>query len=190
MLIRCRIRVRDSTKTRTQPLSPACDHVDECSQARGHRQNDTGGEMNGWDRKFIEMAVLVSSWSKDPSTKVGCVIADSDHAQLSEGFNGFPRGIADNDRLHVREMKYRLIVHAEANAIAAAARNGHSLKGATAYVTFSPCPQCAALLIQAGIVRVVTIAGATPAHWLAECEIAQAMLREAGVLYEEAVRTA
>jgi len=146
------------------------------------------GSMNGWDRKFIEMAVLVSSWSKDPSTKVGCVIADSDHAQLSEGFNGFPRGIADDGRLEVREMKYRLIVHAEANAIAAAARNGHSLKGATAYVTFSPCPQCAALLIQAGIVRVVTIAGATPAHWLAECEIAQAMLREAGVKYEEAER--
>ena len=58
--------------------------------------------MNGWDRKFIEMAVLVSSWSKDPSTKVGCVIADSDHAQLSEGFNGFPRGIADDERLHQR----------------------------------------------------------------------------------------
>jgi dCMP deaminase len=142
--------------------------------------------MNGWDRKFIEMAGLVSSWSKDPSTKVGCVIADADHAQQSEGFNGFPRGIADDQRLAVREMKYRLIVHAEANAIAAAARNGHGLKGAIAYVTFCPCPQCAALLIQAGIVRVVTVKGATPAHWLAECEIAQGMLREAGVVYEEA----
>ena len=60
--------------------------------------------MNGWDRKFIDMAVLVSSWSKDPSTKVGCVIADSDHAQLSEGFNGFPRGIADDERLNQREI--------------------------------------------------------------------------------------
>jgi dCMP deaminase len=146
--------------------------------------------MNGWDRKFIDMAVMVSSWSKDPSTKVGCVIADSDHAQLSEGFNGFPRGIADDDRLNQREVKYRLIVHAEANAIAAAARNGHGLKGATAYVTFCPCPQCAALLIQAGIVRVVTIEGATPPHWKAECDIAQAMFREASVVYEEATRPA
>jgi dCMP deaminase len=146
--------------------------------------------MNGWDRKFIDMALMVSSWSKDPSTKVGCVIADSDHAQLSEGFNGFPRGIADDDRLNHRETKYRLIVHAEANAIAAAARNGHGLKGATAYVTFCPCPQCAALLIQAGIVRVVTIEGATPAHWKAECDIAQSMFREAGVSYEEAPRPA
>lgn len=146
--------------------------------------------MNGWDRKFIDMALMVSSWSKDPSTKVGCVIADSDHAQLSEGFNGFPRGIADDDRLHHRETKYRLIVHAEANAIAAAARNGHGLKGATAYVTFCPCPQCAALLIQAGIVRVVTIAGATPEHWKAECDIAQGMFKEARVLYEEADRSA
>lgn len=146
--------------------------------------------MNGWDRKFIDMAVMVSSWSKDPSTKVGCVIADSDHAQLSEGFNGFPRGIADDERLQQREIKYRLIVHAEANAIAAAARNGHGLKGATAYVTFCPCPQCAALLIQAGIVRVVTIDGATPEHWKAECEIAKGMFREAGVVFEEAERTA
>lgn len=144
--------------------------------------------MNGWDRKFIEMAVLVSSWSKDPSTKVGCVIADSDHAQLSEGFNGFPRGIADDQRLQEREMKYRLIVHAEANAVAAAARNGHALKGATAYVTFCPCTQCAALIIQAGIIRVVTIEGATPTHWLAECVIAKAMFREAGVVYEETQR--
>ncbi len=144
--------------------------------------------MDGWDRKFLEMATLVSSWSKDPSTKVGCVLADDDHAQLSEGFSGFPRGIADDERLDEREIKYRLIVHAEANAIAAAARNGHSLKGATAYVTFCPCPQCAALLIQAGIVRVVTIQGGIPAHWKVECEIAQDMFREAGVIYEEAER--
>jgi len=59
---------------------------------------------SNWDRKFMEMAVLVASWSKDPSTKVGCVIADSDHAQLSEGFNGFPRGIADDGRLQQREL--------------------------------------------------------------------------------------
>jgi dCMP deaminase len=141
--------------------------------------------MNGWDKKFLEMAKLVSSWSKDPSTKVGCVIADSDHAQLSEGFNGFPRGIADDDRLKQREIKLKLIVHAEANAIAAAARNGHRLMGATAYVTFCPCPQCAALLIQAGISRVITVAGATPEHWKAECELAQRMLAEAGVEFQE-----
>jgi dCMP deaminase len=141
--------------------------------------------MNGWDKKFLEMAKLVSSWSKDPSTKVGCVIADSDHAQLSEGFNGFPRGIADDDRLKQREIKLKLIVHAEANAIAAAARNGHRLMGATAYVTFCPCPQCAALLIQAGIARVITVAGATPEHWKVECELAQRMLKEAGVEFRE-----
>jgi len=141
--------------------------------------------MNGWDRKFLEMAKLVSSWSKDPSTKVGCVIADSDHAQLSEGFNGFPRGIADDDRLKQREIKLKLIVHAEANAIAAAARNGHRLMGATAYVTFCPCPQCTALLIQAGIARVITVSGATPEHWKVECELAQRMLREAGVDFRE-----
>jgi len=141
--------------------------------------------MNGWDKKFLEMAALVSSWSKDPSTKVGCVIADSDHAQLSEGFNGFPRGIADDDRLKQREIKLKLIVHAEANAIAAAARNGHRLMGAIAYVTFCPCPQCAALLIQAGIAKVITVRGATPEHWKVECAMAQRMFAEAGIVYQE-----
>src|ERR1035441_6065985 len=68
----------DSRKARVQPLrrrsvmrSFGLQHIEPRE-----------GTMNGWDRKFIEMAVLVSSWSKDPSTKVGCVIADSDHAQL------------------------------------------------------------------------------------------------------------
>jgi dCMP deaminase len=140
---------------------------------------------SNWDRKFMEMAVLVASWSKDPSTKVGCVIADSDHAQLSEGFNGFPRGIADDGRLQQRELKYRLIVHAEANAIAAAARNGHSLKGSTAYVTFTPCAQCAALLIQAGVSRVVSVKGIVPDRWKADCDLSLAMFHEAGIAYEE-----
>ena len=111
--------------------------------------------MNGWDRKFIAMAGLVSSWSKDPSTKVGCVIADADHAQLSEGFNGFPRGIADDQRLAVREMKYRLIVHAEANAILQAARNGVRTDGCDIYTTASPCWPCFKLIANSGMKRIV-----------------------------------
>ena len=153
----------------------------------GTRHARGGGATvsRAWDRKFMAQAALVASWSKDPSTKVGCTIVDSDHAQLSDGYNGFPRGIADDARLHDRAVKYRLIVHAEANAVAAAARNGHSLKGATAYVTFWPCPQCAALLIQAGVVRVVTQSGVVPERWKTECALARSMFLEAGISYEE-----
>lgn len=108
-----------------------------------------------WDLRFLSSAREISSWSKDPRRKVGCVIIDDDYNQLSGGFNGFPRGIADDHRLDDRPVKNRMIVHAEANAVAAAARNGHSLKDATVYITHAPCPQCACLLIQAGVVRVV-----------------------------------
>ena len=70
--------------------------------------------MNNWDRKFLSAAALVASWSKDPSTKVGCIITDDDHNQLAGGFNGFPRGVSDNERLHDRETKLKIVVHAEA----------------------------------------------------------------------------
>jgi dCMP deaminase len=105
---------------------------------------------------------------------------------LSGGYNGFPRGVADNDRLLNRDTKLKIIVHAEANAVAAAGRNGHSLKGAVAYITSNPCAQCAALLIQAGIVRVVYIKVDRP-RWVDENKLALEILKEARVEYEELV---
>ena len=86
--------------------------------------------MSGkWDVRFIELAKHISLWSKDPSTKVGCVVVGEDREIRSTGFNGFPRGIDDDDeRLMDREKKYPLICHAEENAIMHAARIGVSLK--------------------------------------------------------------
>lgn len=141
--------------------------------------------MVNWNKRFLDMACLFASWSKDPSTKVGCVIVDEDHNLLSAGFNGFPRGVADDRRLYDRETKLKLVVHAEANAVAAAARNGHSLKGSVAYITLPPCAQCAALLIQAGMCRVVFLSGTKPSKWEADWELAQGLLTEAGVQFEE-----
>ena len=84
-----------------------------------------------WDFRFIELAKHISLWSKDPSTKVGCVVVGEDREIRSTGFNGFPRGIDDDeDRLTNREKKYPLICHAEENAIMHAARIGVSLKTA------------------------------------------------------------
>jgi len=83
-----------------------------------------------WDVRFLELALHISQWSKDPSTKVGCVVVGPDREIRSTGFNGFPRGINDSiDRLSDREQKYPLICHAEENAIMHAARIGISLKG-------------------------------------------------------------
>ena len=63
-----------------------------------------------WDMRFIELAKHISLWSKDPSTKVGCVVVGEDREIRSTGFNGFPRGIDDDeDRLMDREKKYPLI---------------------------------------------------------------------------------
>ena len=136
-----------------------------------------------WDHRFIELANHIANWSKDPSTKVGCVIVGEDREIRSTGFNGFPRGIDDDEeRLNDRNLKYPLICHAEENAIMHAARIGVSLKGSTAYVTWPPCTRCARSLIQAGIVEVV-YAGSDniPERWVEDFTRSTNMMKEAGI---------
>jgi dCMP deaminase len=137
--------------------------------------------------RFIGLAQHISTWSKDPSTKVGCVVVGEDREIRSTGFNGFPRGINDDEeRLMDREKKYPLICHAEENAIMHAARIGVSLKDSTAYVTWPPCSRCARSLIQAGIREIVyPETGKIPERWIEDFTISDSMLNEAGV----AVRT-
>ena len=136
-----------------------------------------------WDERFLNLAEHISGWSKDPSTKVGCVVVGEDREIRSTGFNGFPRGIADDiERLEDREQKYPLICHAEENAIMHAARIGLSLKGCTAYVTWPPCTRCARSLIQAGVVEVVYPQESdVPERWLADFEMSTQMMGEAGL---------
>ena len=140
-----------------------------------------------WDMRFIGLAQHISTWSKDPSTKVGCVVVGEDREIRSTGFNGFPRGINDDEeRLTDREKKYPLICHAEENAIMHAARIGVSLKDSTAYVTWPPCSRCARSLIQAGIREIVyPETGKIPERWIEDFTISDSMLNEAGI----AVRT-
>ena len=112
--------------------------------------------MSKWDERFLELAKQIASWSKDPSTQVGCVVVGPDREIRSTGFNGLPRGIEDSeDRLNNREIKYPMICHAEENAIMHAARIGISLKDCTAYVTWPPCTRCARSLIQAGVSEII-----------------------------------
>ena len=136
-----------------------------------------------WDLRFLELARHISDWSKDPSTKVGCVVVGPDREIRSTGFNGFPRGIEDGDnRLQNREKKYPMICHAEENAIMHAARIGISLKGNTAYVTWPPCSRCTRSLIQAGINEVVYPSEVEiPERWEEDFSIAMEMMEEAGI---------
>lgn len=123
-------------------------------------------EMNAWRehkwkwwRRFIEIAKLVSTWSKDRSTKVGAVIVDeSDWTLVSVGFNGMPRLVDDGvEERHSRPAKYLYTEHAERNAIFNAARAGRSTLGTTMCLNFDslPCTDCARAVIQAGIKRLV-----------------------------------
>jgi dCMP deaminase len=140
-----------------------------------------------WDIRFIELARHIAQWSKDPSTKVGCVVVGPDREIRSTGFNGFPRGIADTTaRLSDRDQKYPLICHAEENAIMHAARIGVALKGCVAYVTWPPCTRCARSLVQAGVGEVVFPADLEiPDRWRDDFDLSMTMLAEAGVRTRE-----
>ena len=139
--------------------------------------------MADWNERFLNLATHISQWSKDPSTKVGCVVVGPDHEIRSTGFNGLPRGIEDKDeRLNNREIKYPMICHAEENAIMHAARIGISLKECTAYVTWPPCTRCARSLIQAGILTVIYPKNTEiPDRWASDFELSMKMFKEAGI---------
>ena len=139
--------------------------------------------MTNWDQRFLNLAKHISEWSKDPSTKVGCVVVGPDREIRSTGFNGLPRGIEDNDeRLNNREIKYPLICHAEENAIMHAARIGISLKDCTAYVTWPPCTRCARSLIQAGVSTIIYPKEIEiPDRWMEDFNLSLNMLKEAKI---------
>ena len=139
-----------------------------------------------WDDKFMELASHISDWSKDRSTKIGCVIIGPDREIRSTGYNGMPRGVMDElGQRHIRPIKYLWFEHAERNAIYNAARMGTPLKGCTLYVRWFPCADCARAIIQSGIVEVICEKPETNAEALARwhtnlCVVPE-MLAEAGV---------
>ena len=109
-------------------------------------------DTSTWFNKYMELAKHAASWSKDPSRKIGAVAVGKHGQILSTGYNGFPRGIRDNKRLNDRQMKYKLVVHAEQNCIYNATLNGVCLDGADLYVYGLPvCNECAKGVIQVGI---------------------------------------
>ena len=133
----------------------------------------------------MRLAREISTWSKDPSTRIGAVVVNEERRILATGYNGFPRGIADtNERLNDREQKYPRIIHAEMNALMNALYSGVSVKGATIYVYGLPvCSECTKSVIQAGISRVViTYPELAPEKWQTQWnELSWPMYNEANV---------
>jgi dCMP deaminase len=135
-----------------------------------------------WDYRFLDMAQLVAGWSKDPSTQVGAVIVDPDRRVVSLGYNGFPIGVSDNFRLDNREIKYKMVVHAESNALLFSSTD---LSECTMYTyPFMPCPRCAGMIIQVGINRVVSYKTNT-VRWAKEFETSRVMFEESDVVLTE-----
>jgi dCMP deaminase len=134
-----------------------------------------------WDERFLALALHVSQWSKDPSTKVGAVLVGLDKRQVALGYNGFPRGVLDSaSRLADRDIKLRYTIHAERNVL----DNAHfPTQGATLYCTHPPCTSCALSIISKGIARVVSspMSSEFASRWRAETFLSRDLFREAGV---------
>lgn len=105
------------------------------------------------DKRYLKMAAIWSLNSYCKRRKVGALLV-KDKMIISDGYNGTPSGfenICEDE--HFKTKPY--VLHAEANAITKVAKSGNSSENATLYVTSSPCVECAKLIIQAGIKRVV-----------------------------------
>ena len=124
------------------------------------------------DKRYIRMASIWSENSYCQRRKVGALIV-KDKMIISDGYNGTPSGfenVCEDDN----NVTKPYVLHAEANAITKIARSNNSSDGATIYVTASPCIECAKLIIQAGIKRVVY-----SEHYLLEDGIE--LLKRAGI---------
>lgn len=142
-----------------------------------------------WNYRFLELAELISSWSKDPSTKTGAVVVGPDKEIRATGYNGLVRGACDDipERME-RPTKYDFFEHAERNAVFNACLSGTSLRGCTIFCTLTPCTDCARAIIQSGIKEVVTYEyksnDADPKNtWRDKLNYSAEMFKEAGVTY-------
>jgi len=147
--------------------------------------------IKDWDEFYVELCYHIATKSKDRSTKLGVVIVGPNNEVLSIGFNGFPRGVDDNEeRYHERPLKYKITEHAERNAIYNAARRGISLEGSTMYMPYdpTPCTDCTRGIIQVGIERLVGTNIPFPGKgtlWEEDMEIASELLAQSQVYREK-----
>lgn len=140
------------------------------------------------DNFYMEFAIHSASKSKDSSTKVGACLVN-DKRLLSIGYNGAPRNFPDDTVPTVQDSSFPLknqknayMVHAELNAILNYGGSLNDLQGSTLYVTISPCHECAKVIIQTGVKRVVYL---KDYHRGETCEMAKMLFRISGVKCEQ-----
>ena len=110
-------------------------------------------KQSEFDKRYVRMAAIWAENSYCQRRKVGCLVVKGNMI-ISDGYNGTPSGF-ENICEDENNVTKPYVLHAEANAITKIARSGNSSEGATMYVTASPCIECAKLIIQSGIRRVV-----------------------------------
>ncbi len=109
--------------------------------------------MQKFDKRYLQMAGIWAQNSYCKRRQVGALIV-KDKMIISDGYNGTPSGF-ENQCEDENGVTKVYVLHAEANAITKVAKSGNSSEGSTLYVTASPCVECAKLIIQSGIRRVV-----------------------------------
>ncbi len=136
-------------------------------------------------KKYIKLSRYNADiFSKDPNTKVGCIILTEDFSRiLSTGVNGFPRHFNDDlSERWVKPLKLKLICHAESNSVANAARTGTPIDNSVIAVTKFPCSNCAKLLIQAGIKKIYSIEPDYESEtWGEDAKLSESMFKEVGI---------
>lgn len=134
-----------------------------------------------WDEYYMTIAKVVAMRSQDPITQVGCVLVDTENHIVATGYNGMPRNLHftwnKNDGL---DNKNLFVVHSEVNAILHATK---TVKDCTAYVTLFPCNECAKVLVQAGIKKIVYLSDKY--HDKISTQASRALLEQAGVLTQQ-----
>lgn len=135
-------------------------------------------ERPNWNEYFMTIAKVVAMRSQDPITKVGCVIVDQNNQIIATGYNGMPKHLRFTwNKNSGLDNKNLFVVHSEVNAILHAVK---SVDGCTAYVTLFPCNECAKVLVQAGIKKIVYLDDKY--HDKLSTQASRALFEQAGVL--------
>lgn len=149
------------------------------------------------DERFLMDAQAMCGQSKDPNTQVGALVVGPWGDLRATGFNRFPKLICETpERMADRDMKLRLIIHAEMDAILSAGQRGMQTGGCTLYLAATdatgavwggpPCVRCTVHALQAGITKIVSRPRkAGPSRWHAAQDMAAALIKESGIVYRE-----
>jgi dCMP deaminase len=145
-------------------------------------------EIDNFDEWFMNFVYLAARKSKDPKTKIGAVLVHNNEP-VAICYNGFPKGVKDNpDRYNDRELKRKMVCHAEENTTYLAAKRGVSTVGSTLYTQGIPCSECTKGLINAEISKII-VHKQWPnlihsPEWVNSIELSKLMLNEAGIIIE------